>query len=130
MVEKRRDKEVAAVSVLPREKRLRHFIRVVADFEQVWGIDDGGWVLAGTPESKQVFNVWPFRDYAELYCQGEWAGCSPKAIGLDEFMESYLPDFDEKSILLGVFYTREDNGALLNANELRALLQAEVDEWY
>lgn len=123
------DKEIAAVSALSRDKRLNYFIKRVADFYRIWGIDDAGWVLAATKEETEVFQVWPFPEFATPCCTGEWAGCVPQSIDLDDFMESYLPDFREKGILLGVFYTPAENGVLLTADELRDLLEAELENY-
>lgn len=123
------DKEIAAVSALPREERLSYFIKRVASFEQTWGIEDAGWVLALTKEETEVFQVWPFAEYAAPCCTGEWAGCVPKAIDLDDFMESYLPDFEEKGILVGVFYTPAENGILLTPDEARGLLETELEKY-
>ena len=123
------DKEIAAVTALPREQRLGYFIKRVANFEKIWGVEDAGWVLAATKEETQVFQVWPFVEYAALCCKGEWADCVPKAIDLDDFMESYLPDFEEKGILVGVFYTPAENGVLLTPEELRGLLETELENY-
>jgi hypothetical protein len=122
--------EIDAVSALPRDERAKHFVKRVVDSYAVWGIQDDGWILAGSKSGKEVFQVWPFEEYARRCCVGEWATCTPGAIPLDEFKESYLPDFGEKGILVGVFYTPAENGVLMQSGELLDLLQSEEDEWY
>lgn len=128
------DKEISAVSVLSREDRLSYLIKRVANFYEVWAIDDnvGGWVMAATKEEEPVFQIWPFAEYAALCCTGQWADCAPKSIGMDEFLESYLADFEEQGILIGAFYTPAENGLLIEPNKLRALLDDELlkYEWH
>lgn len=122
--------EIEAVSALPKGDRAKHFVKRVVDSQAVWGIQDDGWVLAGTGSGKEVFQVWPFEAYARRCCVGEWATCTPASIPLDEFVDSYLTDFGEKGILVGVFYTPAENGVLIPPGDLADLLQQEEDEWY
>lgn len=123
------EKEISAVSALSRDERLGYFIKRAADFERVWGIDEAGWVLSALNDGRSVFQLWPFADYAALCCVGEWASCAPKAIDLDDFMESFLADFEESGMLIGIFYTPHDAGAILTASELRGFLEDELEKY-
>jgi len=70
-------KQIQAILALPRVKRYSHFIKVAADRRMVWGLRAQGWALAKTEEGKQVFPVWPAREYAQLCANGCWDGyCS------------------------------------------------------
>lgn len=122
--------EIEAVSALPRADRVAHFVKRVVDSQQIWGVRDQGWVLSGSRDGQEVFQVWPFAEYPKRCCVGEWASCTPASIALDEFVDSYLPDLAEKGIALGVFYTPVDNGVLMSGGELAELLRHEEDEWY
>jgi hypothetical protein len=75
--------EIDAVSALPRDQRAKHFVKRVVDSQEVWGIQDDGWVLAGTDRGSEVFQVWPFEEYASRCCVDEWASCTPTSIALD-----------------------------------------------
>jgi hypothetical protein len=123
-------KEIEVVSKLSREARVEHFIKRVVGHEELWGIQRDGWVLAGNGSGLEVFQVWPHEEYARLCCVGEWADCEPAAISMDDFMSTFVPDFDEKRIVVGVFYTPTDNGVLIPPYELAQKLQAHEDEWY
>jgi hypothetical protein len=68
---------IEAVLALPGPKRYAHFIKVAADQDKVWGLFSDGWALAGTEDGKEVFPLWPAREYAELCASGLWADYEP-----------------------------------------------------
>jgi hypothetical protein len=48
-------KEVDAVFALPGPDRYEHFVKRVADWEEVWGLaSEGGWVMMGDSDGHQV----------------------------------------------------------------------------
>ncbi|SDG78144.1 hypothetical protein SAMN04515659_3514 [Dyella sp. 333MFSha] len=44
-------------------------------------------------------------------------------------MDSFLPDFEEKGILIGTFYTPNDNGVLVPPKTLSSLLEEELENY-
>ena len=125
------EKEIQAVTNLPPGKRYLHFVKRVADWEEVWGLvsQDNKWILAGDPNVPDCFPVWPHRDYAALCANAEWSGHSPRAISLDAYMENWLPDSARKGLLVAVFLTAGLNAAVVTPDRLLADLQNEC-EWY
>ena len=78
-------KQIAAVMALPGPRRFEHFIKVVADRQQVWGLYDDGWALAGTDDGAAVFPFWPAEEYA-LACVANECGIEAE---VDWFMVSF-----------------------------------------
>jgi hypothetical protein len=97
------EKQVAAVCALPGPERYKHFVKRVADQEEVWGLYQDGWALAGTNERERVFPLWSAKEYAELCATGHWAGYQPKRIAIAEVLDDLLPSLVEDEVLVGVF---------------------------
>lgn len=89
---KANDKEIAAVSRLPAAERYGYFIRKIADWREVWGIGVGdSWRFFTAENGEILVPAWPAEAYARLCCIGDWAGCSPKPIPLDDWLEKWIP---------------------------------------
>jgi hypothetical protein len=77
------DQELAGVSALSAPERYSHFIRQVADWQQVWALhSSAGWVMAGDDKGQRYMPVWPHARYAEVCATGPWTGSASKAIPL------------------------------------------------
>ncbi len=60
------DAEFAAVCALPAAERYAHFVKQVADGEEVWSLRNAdGWVLSGNEAGDELVPVWPHARYAE-----------------------------------------------------------------
>lgn len=122
-------KEIEAVLKLAGPDRYKHFVKVVADWEEVWGLYEDGWAMAGADDNTLVFPVWPALEYASICASGTWEKYQPKSIELVEFMEVVLPELKEEKILPGVFYTPSDKGILPPVDQLLADLQEECAKY-
>lgn len=122
-------KQINAVTALPGPKRYGHFLKIVTDWEEVWGLYQSGWALAETDDGKQVFPLWPAKDYAELCANKEWEGYEPESFSLENFMQELLPKLKDDDILPGIFYTPSDNGVTPIVDELLADLNKELENY-
>ena len=122
-------KEIEAVLKLPGPKRYSHFVKVVADWEEAWGLYDDGWAMAGGEEGVLVFPIWPAREYAELCATGVWENYTPESIPLKDLLEELLPKLKEDGVLPGVFYTPSDKGVLPLADQLLEDLRTECEKY-
>jgi Protein of unknown function (DUF2750) len=119
-------KQIEAILALPGPKRYAHFIKVAADQRRVWGLFSDGWALAGTSDGREVFPLWPAREYAELCAFGSWAGYEPREIDLDTLFERLIPKLAESGTLVGVFPTPADKGVTPDLNQFEADLNEEL----
>lgn len=119
-------KQIDAITALTGPQRYDHFIKVVVDSEELWGLYQGGWALAATNQNDVVLPLWPAQEYAQLCSKNDWEGYKPKAISLDEFMEEMLPDLKEKKILPCIFYLATDKGVIPEAEKLLEDLRTEM----
>lgn len=120
------DKEVEAILALSGPRRYDYFIKTVAEHEEVWGLYNDGWALAGTDDGIEVFPVWPQKVYAEMCIEKGWGDNQAKAINLFEFIEDLIPELLEDGILPCIFYLPSDKGVIPTADQLLEDLKTEL----
>lgn len=114
---------------LPSVKRFECFIKIIADWEEVWGLYEHGWALAAADDGTTVFPLWPNKEYAELCAEKEWAGYEPRSISLADFREVLLPKLKLEGVLPGVFFTPASRGVTPSVEELESALDAELQNY-
>lgn len=122
-------KQIAAVIALQSKDRYEHFIKVIADWQEVWALYQNGWALAGADDGATVFPLWPAREYAQLCAEGEWKGYEPRAISLNELMDDLLPKLKKDGLLPGVFYTPSNKGLTPSVDEFKSAIEAELSNY-
>ncbi len=122
-------KQIESVIALSGQKRYENFIKVVADWEEVWGLYQDGWALAATNDGQEVFPVWPAKEYAQLCATNEWSGYKPASFSLVDFMEELLPNLKNDGVLLGIFYTPSDKGVTPTVDQVLIDLGKELENY-
>lgn len=115
---------VQAALRLPAQRRYTYFLRRVVETGEVWGLDGEGWALALDDSGADVLPLWPEPEFAALCANRLWEGFVPKRLGLDELLESVLPQLEAEGLSLGVFFTPEGHGYPVTAARLRQDLVA------
>lgn len=111
------EKQIKAVISLPGPKRYLHFIKTIAEHEEVWGLYYDGWALAATDSGQQVFPLWPAAEYAAMCVVGEWCEYEPMVISLDDLLDELLPNLRDDHVLPGIFPTPDDKGITPKVDE-------------
>lgn len=122
-------KQLESVLSLSREKRYKHFIKMIVDTEQVWGLYNEEWAIALSDDNVVFLPLWPAREYAQFCANSEWSNYNPKSVILSEFTSQFLPSLGSENVLLGIFFTPIDKGIILNIDELLKDIFKEL-EWY
>jgi len=122
-------KQIEAVLSLPAPRRYDHFVKQVADSDEVWGLYNDGWALASTDDGAPTFPMWPAREYAAMCATKDWAAFQPKSIPLEQFIDEFLPDLETKGILPSVFYTPEGLGVNASTMQLIEDLREELKKY-
>jgi hypothetical protein len=122
-------KQIEAVLALPGIKRFEHFIKVIADWREVWGLYQDGWALAAADDGTTVFPLWPAKEYAQVCAAKEWAGYEPRSISLSDFTEVLLPKLKLDGVLPGVFFTPTSKGVTPSVDDLKSALEAELQNY-
>jgi len=124
------DREFAAVIALPAQERYGHFIKRVADSEQLWGLRSAeGWLLLGDDTNADSFPVWPAERYAAAYAEAQGCEESPQAIDLDAWREELLPQFLSDNVLVAVFPIPAGPGVVVTAEDHAAHLEHELQQY-
>lgn len=122
-------KQMEAVLALPGIKRFEHFIKIIADWQEVWGLYQDGWALAAADDGTTVFPLWPAKEYAQVCAANEWTGYEPRSISLSDFTEVLLPKLKLDGVLPGVFFTPTSKGVTPAVDELKSALEAELQNY-
>ena len=121
--------QIKAVTGLPAAKRFEHFVKVIADWQQAWGLYRAGWALAAADDGTTVFPLWPAKEYAAVCAVSEWNGFDPRAISLSDLTEVLLPRLKRDGVLPGVFFTPSSKGITPAVDELILALEAELQKY-
>lgn len=122
-------KQMEAVLALPGVKRFEHFIKVIADWQEVWGLYHDGWALAAADDGTTVFPLWPAKEYAQVCAVNEWMGYESRSISLSDFTEVLLPKLKLDGVLPGVFFTPTSKGVTPSVDELKLALDEELQNY-
>lgn len=122
-------KQLSAVIALPGDSRYEHFVKVIADWQEVWGLYQDGWALAAADDGTTIFPMWPAKEYAEVCAEKEWAGHEAKAFSLDDLLNELLPKLERDGMLPGVFFTPSSNGVTPSIDQLRRDLGRELQNY-
>ena len=123
------DKQIGAVLALPSEKRYEHFVKIVADWQEVWGLYNDGWALAATDTGVTVFPLWPAKEYAALCADKEWAAYAPRPFSLDDLLSELLPKLKKDGVIPGVYYTQHDKGITPTVDQFVSDLNEELEKY-
>lgn len=121
--------QFSAIISLPGAERYQHFVKVVADREEVWGLYKEGWALSETEGQRRVFPVWPRREYAEACAEGDWRMYEPSSISVYEFLDECVPKLVEDGVEIGVFYTPANKGVIPPLDQVVSDIKLELDKY-
>ena len=104
------------------DERLAYFLEAIKTTQTVWSLsNDEGFVMVETDDGDCVM-LWPDEDFAAQWAVDEWDDCQPTQIELGVFQNQWLPSLLQDEIAVAVFPNIEDEGKLLKAAELIAML--------
>jgi hypothetical protein len=122
--------EFEAVSSLPPAERYEHFVKRVADWEEVWTLrSPDGFALADDGDGRELVPVWPHPDYAGACACGAWADYLPDMISPARFREKWLPGIERDARAVSVFPVPAGPGIVSEAPRLAADLEAALSQY-
>ncbi|MDB2439305.1 DUF2750 domain-containing protein [Hellea sp.] len=120
------EQQIKAVLNLNAAGRYNHFIKQVVDYEKVWGLYFDGWATSADNQEQKLIPVWPRREYALLHASDEWEGFEPKAISVNEFINTFIPELVKSNYGLSVFYVADVGGVDIEITQLLNDLEIEA----
>lgn len=122
-------KQIEAVISLSGDKRYEYFIKIVSDWEEVWGLYYDGWALSETDTGEVVFPLWPAKEYAELCANREWSEYGAVSFPLESLIDELLPSLQIDSIQPCIFSTDKNEGVVVSTTQLLQDLEQELDKY-
>ena len=119
--------EVKQVLALNNEEKYEYFIDTILENEEVWILRDEEGCASLETEDTMVLPVWPKEMYAKACVSGEWAGYQTASIGLDVFMDRWLPGLSEDGIRLNLLWAN-GKGVEVAIADLLADLKEELED--
>ncbi len=124
------DHEFAAVTKLPAQARYEHFLKQIADWEEVWSLKTAEcWALLGDQQGQEMVPVWPQERYAAACSVDDWKGSEPRSIPLAEWRKIWMPGIAQDGRLIAVFPTLDSKAAVVTAERLTADLDEELGNY-
>lgn len=112
-------KEFDDVFKLSAPERYGYFIEKVSEFEEIWGLrDEEGWFTSADNNGQILLPVWPHIKYASAFVSGEWLNGTPTVITLENWLNNWLPGFEDDGTSLAVFLNLDHKGAVVTARRL------------
>ena len=109
--------DIKKVTKLDAEQRYDYFVNAVVDLEQIWILmDDEGFVLV-TAEGEQCIPVWPHAELADLWIEGELAGCQSKAVDISTWLDKWTTGLNGDELSVAVFPHAEEPGVVISPTE-------------
>jgi hypothetical protein len=82
--------------------------------------DDGG---------REVYPVWPEREFADLMASDSWASYSAREIDLESFLDKWVTGMIEDGISPAVFPTPQGLGVVVDPSRLAKDLEEEMEQY-
>lgn len=123
------NKKIENILKMTEDERYDYFIRKVADFEQMWGLNNDGWALLGDDNGNQILPLWPEKEFAELCAVEQWKNFKPESIDLNNFLEKWVPGMMKDQTLVNVFLTPDAKGSVVSSETLGKDLEEEAQQY-
>ncbi|MDX1917189.1 MAG: DUF2750 domain-containing protein [Rickettsiaceae bacterium] len=123
-----KQQEIDSVLKLSGKQRYTYFIKKVTDTEVIWALYKDGWALVRNDADKVFMPIWPYKEYAQLLCMGEWLEYQPAEIDLYEFIEEVSQELKKNNIAPCIFLTPNDFGVCLEMDILLSDIENKLDE--
>ena len=113
-------KEIESVLKLGAPERYEHFIKRVADWQEVWTLKSpSGFVLMRDDDGVEGAPFWPHPEYAASFATGSWADCVPSNISAEVFVDRWLPGMQKDGKKAIIFPTPQLKGSVLEPAKVR-----------
>lgn len=109
------NKEISALLNKSAEVRYKYSIKRIADADCLWTIfsSDGSYCLIAN-NGYQMFPIWPFKEYVEIYLCGKTVGFDVVPIDLNKFENEVINIICDNNFPISVFpVSDEDTGKIV-----------------
>ena len=122
-------KKLSGVAALSDTERAEYFVRKVADFEELWGGFEKGWLQLEDKDNKKIIPFWPEEIFVQNYINENKVNASPRRIEISHFLEKWIPGMTKDDVKVLIFPIKESQGVLVTPNELADQLKEELEQY-
>ncbi|NWK76194.1 DUF2750 domain-containing protein [Acinetobacter sp. SwsAc6] len=133
-------KQIQAVLKLPAPEKYSHFIKETVGSDEIWtlykgelydgNLEDspmeGEYAYLQDDNSNLFLPLWPAEVYADLCRVNSWEKFQPIWMGIEQFIDEYLPHFLERNIKFCIFPTVDDTGVIPTVEQFVRDLNTEL----
>ena len=125
-----RKEEVENVSKLDPFKRYQYFIKKVADFEELWVLEnDNGDIAISEVDDHVLLSLWSAPEFAATCQQGIWEQYRPVKLALDDLEDDIFPLVEDEGYLLDVFPVHGRSGFVVSLDEFIRDMDEELERY-
>ena len=125
------DNEISALLDKSAEVRYKYSIKRIADADCLWTIisSDGNYCLIAS-NGCQMFPIWPFKEYAEIYLGGKTVGFDVVSIDLNKFENEVIDIICDNNFTIAVFpISDDDTGKIVDLDTFVKDLSVELENY-
>jgi hypothetical protein len=122
-------KKISNVLQMDGPARYDYFVRIVADSEQIWGLNQEGWAAGADDDGSQGLPLWPEKEFAQMCAEGDWAGYVARPIELHAFVQEWIPNLQSDAVFVAVFPTPGNEAVFVEATRIGADLERECERY-
>ena len=124
------EKEIENIVKLSHVERYKYCIKKIADFEEVWLLNnDDGYAINIEDDDSKYLPIWPFKEFSDLWISGAFSKYNSTKIDVYNFKDNMLPKLIKANINILVFPTETEKGFIMNINEFKNSLSAELSQY-
>jgi hypothetical protein len=111
------EKQIENVLKLDAQKRYEYALKIIVDWDMVWGLYNDGWALASDDDGQIIFPLWPTYEYAKVCAINEWQKYEPVPIALEDLVQELLPNLKHDNVKISVFYVPNNKGSVIDSED-------------
>ncbi len=117
MSEQLNQEQLSTINLYDSEKRLKYCLKEVVSNRELWILtDEHGCVMLNTEEEDCV-PVWPNKEFALMWVNGDWDQCKPEAISLNKWHSRWTLGLSDDELSVVVFPNESQEGIILFPDE-------------
>jgi hypothetical protein len=114
--------ELQATQGLSPDERYDHVITMIQAGQPVWTLRSEQGTVLMSSDGQDCLPIWPHADFASAWINGDWADCSPMSVDVAAWEQRWLPGLQEDGIALAVFPSQDDEGIVVEPDDMSASL--------
>ncbi|PZU26011.1 MULTISPECIES: DUF2750 domain-containing protein [Sphingobacterium] len=110
-------------------KRYQHFLKKIADFEELWTIvdEDGNYAISEI-DGYKLISFWTVEEFIFSNLSDGWEDCKPFKLILEDLQNELYEIIATENYLINVFPINGKTGFVVNINEFKRDLDEELDK--